>query len=107
MLAAWQCVALLLAMGVSSSEGQDWFGLDLRLQLSMEPVDWAVLANRRRVADALSEWQVRCCPRVSGQCKCLLCVSCAVMYLDCMVWTWVCVCLSCVCLSCVFVCVIG
>ena len=39
------------------SEGQDWFGLDLRLTYSMEPTDWEVLSNRRRVADALTEWQ--------------------------------------------------
>ena len=44
---------------VWSSEGQDWFGVDLRLQLNAAPTDWEVLTSRKRVTDALSEWQVR------------------------------------------------
>ena len=44
---------------VWSSEGQDWFGVDLRLQLNAAPTDWEVLTSRKRVTDALSEWQVQ------------------------------------------------
>jgi hypothetical protein len=47
---------------VCLSEGQDWFGVDLRLQLNMPPTDWEVYASRQRVTAALSEWQVRFMP---------------------------------------------
>ncbi len=33
--------------------------MDLRLQLNAAPMDWEVLTSRKRVTDALSEWQVR------------------------------------------------
>ncbi len=42
---------------IGCSEGQDWFGVDLRLGQSCAPIDWEVYSSRRRVTDALSEWQ--------------------------------------------------
>ncbi len=39
------------------SEGQDWFGTDMRLRESMVGTDWGVLSERRRVFDVLQEWQ--------------------------------------------------